>query len=994
MLRKRKLTSAQPKKLKLTPAQLEQTAAISEIEAILNFKHSSEEPLLKQQPRANGKQKAQLRSRLNKTAGKIQPAANSRQETGNSAGSALKKKINFLSVRQEAAHSPYTVNLKRMLEDREQDKSLPMQNWKKFPRLIKEFPAHKKEAMAAIKNYPRTTVTPWGIFLQGLGVIKSTGLASADYVGGFYNKHRAVLDELLIFNLLALAELTLARAFKLTDRLLIWLAQKIRRSKFSNKFISFGKNLLSSAGRAASFLFNKIGGAPQAAAAFFRSSRQSLAAAETAVKNKTTDIADDVAARQAKIIDRAADFWERLKLNLRSLKFLPPLAWQRQLIGFTLMAIALVLPLKLLGYFNVLQDARGRILGESEQAVNNLRAALQGTSELNFNLAANHFSSAADSFSQAQTTLSRYAGLIKVADILPGKQAKLIAAGQALISSGETAAKGGEYLALAVDSLQLGETAGIAPLSERLISFSQYSRRALAELKKFEREINDIDLKTIAAVDMAGKEQIAAALQQLQESKGAVINGLETITSLSEILPVFLGAEIDTRYLLIFQNNAEMRASGGFIGSFALVDFRQGEIKTIEVPGGGSYDLQGGLHKRFSSPEPLHLINSLWEFQDANWWPDWPLSAKKIAWFFANGWGSTVDGVIALDPTFFEELLAAIGPVDLQAEYGVTVDHDNFYDIVQAQAERKDTKKPKVIIRDLVDKIVTELPARLNADNLLSIGKVIEQALAEKHILLQFNDEELQKFALAQGWAGNIKDTASDYLAVINTNIAGGKSDRKIKQRVEHQASVTPDGAIIDTLTIIREHTGQKGEPFSGVRNVDYLRVYVPLGSQLLDASGFSVPDEIYFDPPAEGADIDPDIESAESTAKVDPQTGVKIYREFKKTVFAHWTQVDPGKSITIKFKYKLPFKLNNIKKSAGLLASILATEPNVSPYSLLAQKQPGSVTTDFTSGLRLPNNMEIVWARPAEADVNKDGWQVQSDLRQDGFWAALIDNQ
>ena len=209
---------------------------------------------------------------------------------------------------------------------------------------------------------------------------------------------------------------------------------------------------------------------------------------------------------------------------MRSLKFLPPLAWQRQLIGFTLMAIALVLPLKLLGYFNVLQDARGRILGESEQAVNNLRAALQGTSELNFNLAANHFSSAADSFSQAQTTLSRYAGLIKVADILPGKQAKLIAAGQALISSGETAAKGGEYLALAVDSLQLGETAGIAPLSERLISFSQYSRRALAELKKFEREINDIDLKTIAAVDMAGKEQIAAALQQLQESKGAVIN--------------------------------------------------------------------------------------------------------------------------------------------------------------------------------------------------------------------------------------------------------------------------------------------------------------------------------------------------------------------------------------------------------------------------------------------------------------------------------------
>ncbi|MEK7067827.1 MAG: hypothetical protein AAB956_02415, partial [Patescibacteria group bacterium] len=352
MPRKRQSTSAKPKKIKLTPEQLEQTAAIAEIEAILNFKHSPEEPALKKRARVSSKQSAKRGSSVNKAVEKIKEATNSQPKIGNLANGVASKKINFLSVRQEAARSPYTVNLKKVLEEREQtDRGAPIKDWKKLPQFIKAFPAHKQEAIAAIKNYPRPPVTPVGILWQMFAATKGTGRASLAYASEFYRRHHLFFDELLIFNLLTLAAVVFWRAFKIIGKVLTWAGRAIGRSKGVNNIITLSKSFFAAASQTLSFLVKKIGRAPKAIAAVFHAARQSWSVAAAGAKRKTTVIAE----RQAKIIDRAADFWERLKLNWRTLKFLPPLAWQRQLIGFTLMAVILVLPLKLLGYFNVLQ---------------------------------------------------------------------------------------------------------------------------------------------------------------------------------------------------------------------------------------------------------------------------------------------------------------------------------------------------------------------------------------------------------------------------------------------------------------------------------------------------------------------------------------------------------------------------------------------------------------------------------------------------------------
>ncbi|PIR95148.1 hypothetical protein COT95_00255, partial [Candidatus Falkowbacteria bacterium CG10_big_fil_rev_8_21_14_0_10_37_6] len=408
------------------------------------------------------------------------------------------------------------------------------------------------------------------------------------------------------------------------------------------------------------------------------------------------------------------------------------------------------------------------------------------------------------------------------------------------------------------------------------------------------------------------------------------------------------------------------------------------------VPEGGSYDLQGGIHQRVAAPQPLHLINSLWEFQDSNWWPDWPLSAKKIQWFFENGWGSSVDGVIAIDPTFVENLLSVIGPIDMSDINGQIVTAENFYEIAQNRDNLRDPNKPKTIIKDLVEKITEVLPQRINFDNFAGIAKTIEDGLAQKHILLNINDSEVQNFIKSNGWDGAIKETTGDYLSVINTNIAGGKTDRKIRQSVAHETEITPDGSIVNTVTIKREHTADKGEAYAGVRNVNYLRVYVPKGSELISAGGFSEPDAIFFDDPALGATEDDDIALAEKNTQTDSVSGVKIYSEFNKTVFANWTQVDPGQTINIILKYKLPFKMNSVKQQQSLLKNLFGENNDLSAYSLLVQKQPGSVETYFTGTLSLPPNMEVMWNNDLN-EIENNILKIKSDLKTDFYWGLVI---
>ncbi|MFH1326295.1 MAG: DUF4012 domain-containing protein [Candidatus Falkowbacteria bacterium] len=823
-----------------------------------------------------------------------------------------------------------------------------------------------KTAYKVSKDHKKVE-TPASVLLDGLFLSKKLAGIWKYYGADAYQNHKRTINELALFNLFSLIALGGYQALKYFYKFLYYLGWAIYQTigliiKMSHlpRLVSAGLNIIILISRSVN------------------RGADSLVEFIKLIANKTTDSARKTSEAGKQKTEQAIDVIKHWQLPKLSLKYLPPHSYKKQLAVFACLVLVLIIPFKAMSSLQIFSSVKGRVLGISEEAVKNIKLASSETSQFNFSQAADQFSAAGENFAEAQAILEDYSEIIALAKLIPNKKAKAANEIKKVLVSGAYATQAGEQLALAFASLYADDE---LLFTDKLENFSAFNQQALNELQLFFNTINDINPDIIRSLHTADSDRLAENIIALQEQGNMLINGIREAIIIVDYLQIFLGKDMDMRYLIVFQNNAEMRASGGFIGSYALADFSQGSIKKIEAPEGGSYDLQGGLHKRVAAPQPLHLVSSLWEFHDSNWWPDWPKSADKLAWFFENGWGSSVDGVIGLTPTVIEQLLIVLGPIDMTEGYGMIVNADNFYEIIQDRSNLKDETKPKAIIKDLIDVMMAELPTRITADNLFELIAVIEKSLAEKHILFYFYDEQLQAFVSEYGWDGRVNDISGDYLAVINSNMAGGKSDRKIEQDIKHEAVVTPDGSIINTVTITRNHTAKKNEQFAGVRNVNYLRVYVPEGSQLLDAEGFERPNQIYFDDPADGAEVDPDIYLTENIAVVDEQSGVKIYNELNKTVFAHWMQVDPEQTAIVKLKYKLPFKITDKLKS----------EPSINLYSLLAQKQPGTISSNFSSILTLPTNIKIIKRENDTAPTNTSGWHVTDDLRQDAYFGAII---
>jgi len=237
--------------------------------------------------------------------------------------------------------------------------------------------------------------------------------------------------------------------------------------------------------------------------------------------------------------------------------------------------------------------------------------------------------------------------------------------------------------------------------------------------------------------------------------------------------------------------------------------------------------------------------------------------------------------------------------------------------------------------------------------------------------------------------------TPLDYLMVTNTNIAGQKTDRVIKEVISHQASVATDGSVIDTVTITRTHTATKNEPLVVVRNVDWLRIYVPQGSQLLSASGFVSPDTKYFEAPDPSWVTNDFLASTENLATTDTNSGTKIYQENGKTVFANWLMLDPGNSATITLSYKLPFNVWQTEPKTDFMSRLnnwLNPKNNILySYSLSAQKQPGADNETMTTELVLPVSAKLVWD---SSDNNQSSLIHNFALNRDQFYSVLLSNK
>jgi hypothetical protein len=631
--------------------------------------------------------------------------------------------------------------------------------------------------------------------------------------------------------------------------------------------------------------------------------------------------------------------WQRLKLNHVA----------SRLISFALVIAIILLPIRGLVFLKNINTDKDKIWHFGQQGLIDLQAGVLSASTNSYNEAQADFDQALLNFQQAQGVLDEYhQWMLDITSMMPvvGKPLSLSRNMLAVATNISEAAT------ILNQNLQDQDN-----LTENLFVINQQISQTIPYLEDAETDLNNISSNLLP-------NNLGENLDRLKLYLPSTVSNLKNLNEIFSVLLEVLGHDKEKRYLILFQNNNELRATGGFIGSYALFDIYQGEVIDLEIPGGGTYDLEDGQTVKYRAPQALSLVNQYFNIWDANWWPDFPTSAQKISNMFQNSGGASVDGVIAINAKVLQDLLKVLGSVYLE-EYEITITADNVFAVIQEEVEinyNKEINQPKAVIGDLVPLVLDKLLSF--EDKQKEIINTFAANLASKDIQLYLDDKNLQSKIDDFGWSGSMINNDKDFLAVINTNIAGGKTDNEIQQTIDHQAEIRANGEIINTVRITRINNGSADNLLSGIDggNVSYLRVYTPLGSEFIEAIGFDIIPENYFRTTDYTAQLDETL-AYEETKLIDGTSQTEIYTSLDKTVFANWVALKPGESQTVSIKYKLPFKLDLGNKLVNnWWQELYKKDLSLANYSLLVNSQSGIHGTVFNSSVLLPNNIKIVW--------------------------------
>ncbi len=653
----------------------------------------------------------------------------------------------------------------------------------------------------------------------------------------------------------------------------------------------------------------------------------------------------------------------------------------RQLIAFALIIFVLLLPIRGLVLFGKLSKDKDRIWQLGQTGLFNLQSGAISASENYYDQASANFQQALANFEEIQSVLNEYEQwLLKTGELLP-VVGKPLAVSKNLLSVGENISQAALILNTKLQSQ--------SSLTDQIKFIQEQISKTLPYLTAAAEDIDDINISRLP-------KELQDYFTTLENYLPDMVISLDNLNQIFDVLLEVLGHGQEKRYLLLFQNNNELRATGGFIGSFALIDMYQGQIKNLEIPKGGSYDLTAGQTVKMKSPKALSLINPYFNIWDANWWSDFPTSAQKIEWFFANAGGSSVDGVIAVNANVLQDLLVITGPVYMP-EYEVTISSENVFKVLQEEVELnydKELNQPKAIIAELAPKLLEII---LNSsDKHKEIVAALAQELATKDIQLYLNNKNIQEKVFEYGWSGSVLPASRDYLQVVSTNIGGGKTDKDIYQTIEHQAEIANNGEIINTIKITRTNRGSAGNILAGINggNVSYLRVHVPLGSEFISAAGFDSWPENYFQNVAEGTQSDDSIEQEENKM-IDIASQTEIFSSLGKTVFANWVALAPGETQTVSLKYKLPFKLSIANQTVNnWWQTLLTGDIELDNYSLLVQSQSGDRNTVFNSSILLPSNLKVVWNKSSaeeQMSINDHLVTFTDQLISDQYFGFIV---
>jgi hypothetical protein len=184
--------------------------------------------------------------------------------------------------------------------------------------------------------------------------------------------------------------------------------------------------------------------------------------------------------------------------------------------------------------------------------------------------------------------------------------------------------------------------------------------------------------ENVARIHTAGlAAELTGAVQQLSSGLSGVERLIKVADRTARLLPTMLGAKGPRHYLLLFQNNAESRATGGMPGAYIVVKADKGAIK-IEDQGSTAGDLDAfetPVQKLSADMESLYTDRLAVFPADVNLTPDFPTAAQLAQIMYQKRKGLKVNGVLATDPIALSYLLHATGAVKVPRGEPLTADN-------------------------------------------------------------------------------------------------------------------------------------------------------------------------------------------------------------------------------------------------------------------------------------------------------------------------------
>ena len=435
------------------------------------------------------------------------------------------------------------------------------------------------------------------------------------------------------------------------------------------------------------------------------------------------------------------------------------------------------------------------------------------------------------------------------------------------------------------------------------------------KFKKAEEEMKYIDPndypEKFRGIDL--REKMKKGLDLFKE----VASYISESKPLLESAPYLLGLDGDRTYLVLFQNDKELRPTGGFLTAYSIMKVSKAKFEPVSSD--DIYNLDAKYKPSLPAPEPIvdlikgpYVLSQNIRLRDMNYSPDFKVAMDLFSSEAKDLGLKDVDGIIAVDTGLLVNLLDALGEIGVPGfgNFSTKIEPKcNCPQVIYELESFADVEGPiiwdpvtgKIILRppnsDNRKKIIGPLMNSILAnafgstkEKLPKLLDAIFKSVTEKHVLFYLYDDKAQKAVEGFGIAGRIVDYDGDYFHLSNANLGGRKSNLYVKEEIEQEISVNKDGIIEKTVTV----TYKNPEKHDGWLNSvlpNWVRLYVPEGSKLIAVEGLE--------------------------KQYDTTT------ELNKTVFSGYFKLRPEGVSKVIFKYSLPFKKS-------------------SDYKMLIQKQPG----------------------------------------------------